>query len=79
MFLEKAATINDKIKIFGIETWKINPEDTIIVTFDIDIWDVEEVSSMIKIIGECFPKNTIIAKFTGIELEVKAEDYLSSA
>ena len=70
MYSELTAISNEKIKILGIETLKINPDDTIIVTADTDIWDIDEISNIIKIFGETFPKNTIIAKLKGFDIEV---------
>ena len=70
MYSELAAISNDKIKILGIETLEINPKDTIILTVDTDLWNAEEISSVIEIFGKAFPQNTTIAKLKGFDVEV---------
>lgn len=74
MCSELAAISNEKIKILEIETLKINPNDTIIVTADTDIWDIDEISNIIKIFEKTFPKNTIIAKLKGFDIKVEKSE-----
>ena len=74
MYSELTAISNEKIKILKIETLKIDPDGTIIVTADTDIWDIDEISNIIKIFGEIFPKNTIIAKLKGFDIEVEEKN-----
>ena len=46
--------------------------DNIIITVDMDIWDVDVASEMCKIISEIFPNNNVLATFKGIEISAGA-------
>ena len=74
MSSELAVISNNKVKILGIETLKIKPKDTIIVTADTNIWDIDEISNIIKIFGKTFPQNTVIAKLKGINIDIEKEE-----
>lgn len=48
----------------------IKDGDTIIVTIDTDIWDVDEAYEICKIVNKIFPNNNIVITFKGIEISV---------
>lgn len=45
--------------------------DTLIITVDLDIWDLDATQNMINLFSEFFPYNNIICKFKGFDIEVK--------
>jgi len=46
--------------------------DNIIITVDIDIWDIDVASEMCKIVSKIFPNNNVITTFKGIEISAGA-------
>lgn len=46
----------------------IKDGDTIIVTIDTDIWDVDEAYEVHKIVSKTLPNNNIVTTFKGIEI-----------
>lgn len=48
--------------------------DNIIITVDMDIWDVDAVSEICKMASKIFPNNNIIATFKGIEIKVEKNE-----
>ena len=49
--------------------------DTIIITVDMDIWDVDTASEICKIVSKIFPNNNIVTTFKGISIEKNAENH----
>ena len=45
--------------------------DTILVTIDMDIWDIDAASEMCKIVSKIFPNNNVVTTFKGIEIKVE--------
>ena len=63
--------INDDIGLrFDISTLKIDKGDTIILTFDTELWDVNQIQKIMEYISNQFYDNKVIAKLKGIEIEV---------
>lgn len=62
------------IKEFEIESGIIiskldlKEKDTILMTVDMDIWDIEECYNMFQVISKTFPNNKIVMTFKGIEI-----------
>ena len=58
----------------GIIISKLNIKDgdTIFVTIDMDIWDIDTASEMCKIISKIFPNNNVVTTFKGIEISAGA-------
>lgn len=58
----------------GIMTSKLNVKygDTLIITIDTDIWDVETASEICKMVSKIFPNNNIVTTFKGIEIKAGA-------
>ena len=58
----------------GIIISKLDIEDgdNIIITVDMDIWDIDAVSEICKIVSKIFPNNNIITTFKGIEISAGA-------
>ena len=50
--------------------------DNIIITVDMDIWDVEAASAICKMASKIFPNNKIVTTFKGID--IKAEKKMNS-
>lgn len=46
--------------------------DNIIITVDMDIWDIDAASELCKIVSEIFPNNNIVTTFKGIEISASA-------
>lgn len=46
--------------------------DTLIITVDMDIWDIDAASEMCKIVSKIFPNNNVVATFKGIEISAGA-------
>ena len=46
----------------------LKDDDNIIITVDMDIWDVNAASEMCKIVSKMFPYNNVMAIFKGIEI-----------
>lgn len=44
--------------------------DTLIIKFDQNIWDLDEVSHMLSMLKDNFPNNKVVAIFNGMELGV---------
>ena len=55
----------------GIIISKLNltEKDTIIITVDLDRWDIEEAYNMFQIASKAFQNNQIVMTFKGIEIE----------
>ena len=68
--------INDDIGLrFDISTLKINKGDTIILTFDTDKWEVNNIYKIVKYFSEQFYDNKVVAKLKGLDIEIeKSED-----
>lgn len=47
----------------------LKEKDTVLITVDMDIWDIEESYKMFQVISKTFPNNQIIMTFKGIEIE----------
>ena len=64
--------INNYIGLrFDISTLKIDKGDTIILTFDTNIWDVDQVQKIMQLFSEQFYDNKVVAKLKGFEIEVE--------
>lgn len=57
----------------GIIISKLNVKDgdTLIITVDTDIWDMDVASKICKIVSEIFPNNNIITTLKGFDIVVK--------
>ena len=66
------------------ESFEINPsvilskldlkeDDTILITIDLDKYDLDEAYEIFKLVCKEFPKNNILTTFKGIDIEVKNE------
>ena len=60
----------------GIIISKLNIKngDTLIITVDMDIWDINTTSKICKIVSEIFPNNNIVTTFKGIEIDKLKEN-----
>ena len=64
--------VNDDIGLrFDISTLKIDKGDTIILTFDTELWDIDQIQKIMEYISNQFYDNKVIAKVNGIEIGVK--------
>ena len=55
-----------------ISKLEIKDSDSIILTIDIDKFDVDEAHQISKIVQKVFPNNPIITTFKGIEISTGA-------
>lgn len=60
----------------GIIISKINlkEDDTILVTIDLDKYDLDEAYHISKLMFNFFPNNKVITTFKGIEIEITNKD-----
>ena len=56
----------------------IKDGDTLIITVDADIWDIDAASEMCKVASKIFPNNNIVTIFKGIEISEISADAGSS-
>ena len=63
----------------GIIISKLNLKDgdNIIITVDMDRWDIDVASEMCKIVSKIFPNNNVITTFKGIEIKGVKNEKLS--
>lgn len=62
-----------KVEIIHVDTiheWQLQDNDVIILTFDIDIWSLDEVKQMFNTFVEAFPNHKILAKYNGVEIDI---------
>ena len=71
--IEKIDSISNSTKLNSIN---LSKGDILTVTFDQDIWTLDEASSFAKCITEMFPNNSVICLFKGMELGVIKNDNL---
>ena len=57
----------------GIIISKLNIKngDTLIITIDMDIWDIETAQQMMDYFQKIFPNNNILCTLKGFDIEVK--------
>lgn len=56
--------------MIDISTLIVKPEHTIIITFNTNEYNDEEMQLYLKYLTSIFPNNEIVVKSNGIELEV---------
>lgn len=52
----------------------IKDGDTIIITVDMDIWDVNAASEVCKMANYMFPNNNVVTTFKGIDIKVEKNE-----
>ena len=57
-----------------IKKLDIKDGDTILITIDIDKWDVDEAYEIYKMVVKVFPNNNIITTFKGIDIKVEKDE-----
>lgn len=65
--------IDCKIKtptLFAIPELTLRQNDTLVLEFDQDIWDLVEAEQMMKGISKIYPKNKIMVLFKGMKIGV---------
>ena len=66
--------LNDpKVEIIHIDTiheWQLRDNDVIILTFDTEIWDINEAKQMFNAFVDAFPHHKILAKCNGVEIDI---------
>lgn len=50
----------------------LKENDTIIITVDMDIWDINAASEMCKMVSKIFPNNNVVTTFKGIVISAGA-------
>ncbi len=60
----------------GVIVSKLNvkDDDTIIITIDLDIFDLNDGVVYLNMLKDIFPNNVILISFKGMEFEVRKED-----
>ena len=56
--------------LFTIPELTLRQNDTLVLEFDQDIWDLDKAEQIIKVISKIYPKNKIIVLFEGIKIGV---------
>ena len=57
-----------------ISKLNVKDDDTIIVTIDLDIFDLNDGVVYLNMLKDIFPNNVILISFKGMEFEVRKED-----
>ena len=52
----------------------VKDDDTIVVTIDLDIFDLNDGVVYLNMLKDIFPNNVILISFKGMEFEVRKED-----
>ena len=64
--------INDDIGLRCDLSWlRINEGDTIILTFDPEVYEPDQIQSIMKYLSEQFYNNKVIAKMKGLDIDIK--------
>lgn len=58
----------------NFKSFSVKPNDTIVATIDMDIWDLDAAQSLYNILVKVFPTNTVVITFKGVDIEI-AEDH----
>lgn len=60
----------------GVIVSKLNvkDDDTIIITIDLDILDLDDGVAYLNLLKDIFPNNVILVSLKGMEFEVRKED-----
>lgn len=48
--------------------------DTIVLTVDMDIWDLDSAIDVYKVLENTFPNQSVVVTFKGLELSKKGEE-----
>lgn len=56
--------------LFAIPELTLRQNDTLVLEFDQDIWDLIEAEQMMKAVSKIYPKNKLMASFKGIKIGV---------
>lgn len=66
-------------KNHSVYTLNVEPHDTIIIEIDQDIFDLSEGEQLFQTYAKCFPQNTVILMFKGVDIKgiIKGEHYES--
>lgn len=67
--IESFEKIQTNKSIFCTEL-SLRQNDTLVVKFDQDIWDLNSASEIVQQITKAYPQNSILTIFNGIELGV---------
>ena len=56
--------------LFTIPELTLRQNDTLVLEFDQDIWNLDEAEQIIKVISKLYPKNKIMVLFKGMKIGV---------
>ena len=56
--------------LFTIPELTLRQNDTLVLEFDQDIWDLDEANQIFQYIAQLYPKTKMMAIYKGIELGV---------
>ena len=56
--------------LFTIPELTLRQNDTLVLEFDQDIWDLDEAGQILKEISKMYPKNKIMVLFKGMKIGV---------
>ena len=56
--------------LFTIPELTLKQNDTLVLEFDQDIWDLDEAGQILKEISKIYPKNKIMVSFKGMKIGV---------
>ena len=68
--IEKIDSILKEPIIYSVPELTLMQNDTLVLEFDQDIWDLNEVNEMMRAITKIYPKNKIMILFKGIKIGV---------
>lgn len=76
MLISKEENITQILKGITLSTFHPEIGETIIVTIDPELYDIDLGSKIHDCMCNCFPQNNVIVRFTGITFESMMEDDL---
>lgn len=56
--------------LFAIPELTLRQNDTLVLEFDQDMWDLNEAEQMMKGVSKIYPKNKIMVLFKGMKIGV---------
>lgn len=59
---------------FDIDVRQVKPTDSISLKFDLDIFDIDEISEIFNLIKKVFPQNTVYCCFKGMDIKFNEKE-----
>lgn len=77
--VQKLDVVKESALKVNVYELNLHPGDTLVLQFDLEIFDIDEVQQMLKVWVKAYPQNKVIATFKGMEVKgVIHEDFKCS-